>query len=244
MPNLFSIIGESWDFCRKQPALTHVILWLMFIPGLFLSMLADAEDRYSVLLNQNPEAWLIVILGTIAFSLLLTWGSVCVLSVGKRLLQAKSGRTRTSFKTVRSQAAGRFMPFILTSILRGAFTIFWTLLLIVPGLIYATRTAFYAVIVVCEGMSYREALKQSKNVVSGKFWSVLWSVLGLQLLTMAPAQLLGIGFGVMSHDAPVTIVLAASTATSIVFAFATTLNLLSMIQIYAWFRPSTSPVFR
>lgn len=243
MPNLFTIIGESWGFCRKQPALMHVMLWLFIVPSIGLLLLEDTAERYEST-TVAPELALLMILVLIVLTLIMSWGAVCVLSVGKRLLQAKSGRTRTSFKTVRSQAASMFVPFVLTHMLREIFTVLWSIALIIPGFIYSVRTTFYAVIVVCEGISYRAALQKSKDVVKGNFWRVFWSHLFLQCLTMVPAVVLSVIFAGIAMDAPFAIVLAASTATSIVFALATTINLLSLIQIYHHFRPSTSPIFR
>lgn len=181
-------------------------------------------------------------IGYIALSLIVVWGSVCILSIGKRLLQAKSGRTRSSFKTVRMQAGPFFIPFLLTSILRSIFTVFWSILLIIPGIVYFIRTIFFPVIVVCEGIAYRPALQRSQDIVRPQTGAVFLSVLGISLLTFAPAMALGLIFSFIAKDAPFGIQLAANVASSILTSFALALYLLSLIQLFDYYRPSTGPV--
>lgn len=239
MPNLFALIGESWDFCRRQQAIGNVSFWYLFLPALATVLLTDYEIRNEEVLQDQPELLILIAISYIALALLITWGSVCVMTIGKRLLQAKSGRTRSSFKAVRVQAGPFFIPYVLTSILRTVFTLLWTLLLIVPGIIYIVRTAFYGVIVVCEDTSYRAALARSKEVTKGKFWPVLGTLVGLSFLTVIPAQILSALFTGMATDAPFGITLAAGVASAIVTSLALVLYLLSLIQAYGSFRPAS-----
>lgn len=215
------------------------MVWFLFLPILGTWLLADYETRHEALFSAQPELQILLGLAFIGLSLIITWGSVCIMTIGKRLLQAKSGRSRSSFKAVRMQAGPLFLPYVLTTILRTIFLLFWTLLLIIPGIIYAVRTVFYAVIVVCEDTAYRAALARSKEVTSGRFWEVLGTLVGLSLLTIIPAQILSEIFGALSADAPLGIVLAAGTAASIISAFSLTIYLLSLIQAYGHFRPSS-----
>lgn len=205
-------------------------------------MLTEWELRNEALLNDQPELAYAMILGYLALSVVVTWGTVCMLTIGKRLLQAKAGRARTSFKAVRKAAGPFFIPVFLTGILRGIFTLLWALLLIVPGIIYSIRTVFYAVIVVCEGVSYREALMRSKDVVHGQFWNVLLSLAGFILIIILPVQILNAIIGAIAEEAPWSIVTAANTATALLTTLSLTLFPLCLIQLYGHFRPSTSPV--
>ena len=73
----------------------------------------------------------------LALSLVITWGTACVLLVGKRLMEKKAGRTRSSFKAVRTQAKRFVITLFLTDILRGCFIFFWSLIYIIPALFTA-----------------------------------------------------------------------------------------------------------
>src|SRR3989338_701328 len=76
-------------------------------------------------------ALLLFLPAMLLLSILVVWGTACILLVGKRLVQSKAGRARTSFATVRKDAATYVLPLLLTGILRACFTFFWML----PGLI-------------------------------------------------------------------------------------------------------------
>lgn len=237
MPNLFSIIGESWSFWRKQQAAMHVTMWFLFLPMLGMSLLDATAERLEETIGVQPELQIVFILAFILLGLALLWGDACTLSVGKRLLQAKSGRARTSFRTVRSQASGIFLPYLLTYLLRIITTLLWSLLLIIPGIVYAVRTTFFAIIVVCEGEAYRPALRRSMELVKGRFWPVFWTAVGLSALILFPAQLLNGIFQEIVQNAPMQVVLAASVAGSIVNSVAMAVYLFSLIQAYGHFKP-------
>lgn len=84
----------------------------------FLNELVDVGD---------PERAAMLVVPYLAAIATLTWGVACTLVVGKRLLQAKSGRLRTSLKAVAGQARGLVAALLLTDILRGCIAMLWTL---------------------------------------------------------------------------------------------------------------------
>jgi len=79
------------------------------------------------------------------------------------------------------------LPLFFTSILRSCFTLFWAILLVVPGIIYSIRTTFYAVVVVAEDISYRAALHRSTTMVKGRTGQIFWILLGMNVLLFLPA---------------------------------------------------------
>ncbi len=135
-----------------------------------------------------PElaALIVIICVQIALSIITVWGIACVLLVGRKLVQSRAGRTRSSFGAVRREAAGYVARLFLTGILRDCITILWGLLLIVPGVIYAIRTAFYSVIIIDEETAYRDALKRSRAIVDGHTLLVFFAMLGMTIVVFAP----------------------------------------------------------
>lgn len=237
MPNIFAIIGQSWDFARKQPTVLQSAFWFLFLPSLAGNLVADYQLSHREYVQARPEMLLLMILSQLLFALILLWGTTAILCIGKRLLQAKSGRTRTSFKTVSAQTKVIFIPLLLTSILRSIFTVLWGLLLVVPGIIYFFRTVFFPVIVVCEGVAYRPALKECLKLSRGKFWSITGSIIVLSLLTLFPAQLVATLFGYMAGDIGMGALVSADVASSLLFALALTLYLLGLIGCYDYYKP-------
>lgn len=140
MKRAAAFIGEAWIFASKQPALLRSGFFLVFLPMLAGEILPLPES------DARPEIIAVAVVAQLALAVLVLWGSACTLTVGRRLLQAKAGRTRTSFMAVQEQARGLVIPLLLTEILRSCIAFFWAL----PGiaaailLILGDRSAFDA----------------------------------------------------------------------------------------------------
>jgi len=178
--------------------LNAVLLWLVLLPLVAMTLseyiLSLSPTFQSI--NKSGVIWgetdlrpvFLLIAMQIAFSLFLIWGVACILLVGKRVLSANgAGRNRTSFRVVRKEARKYVLTLFFTGILRTCITILWTLLLIIPGIIYSLRTIFYHITIVCEGKEYRSALHKSISVVRGHTWKVFWYMLGLGFSLFVPA---------------------------------------------------------
>lgn len=169
----------------------------------------------------------------LALSIVLVWGIACVLVVGKRMIKSKAGRAKTSFAVVRKDGSKYILNLLITGILRDIFTFFWTLLLIIPGIIYGIRTAFYYVVIVCEDSGYRESLKKSKKVVKGHTWTALLYLVGLSLWIFLPTIIIVgiIGTAIETFDP--RLVTITYVVTSVLMSFAILLFTLSTILLYA-----------
>lgn len=192
MPNIFSIIAESWDFQRRQPVLTQVLFWFVILPLTGTNIVMRFLSPSGMATLQISPAFIVGWLGVLLFQLMLLWGIACMLLVGNRLLTHNAGRSRTSFRAVRNQAVSFVIPLFLTGVLRTCITFLWSLLFIIPGIIYQIRTTFYAVVTVCDRTPYRAALHKSKDLVRGQTWRVLKYLLGLSLCIFVPAYLFSV----------------------------------------------------
>lgn len=131
MTPVLRFIGAGWTFFWRQPALARAAFLLVFLPmtaSYYLSV------PFEGLGAENVAVLSVLHLGLIV---LLMWGIACVLTVGKRLLQSKSGRTRTSFKAVQAQARGLIIPLLLTDILRFCLAVLWGLPLALGAIVAA-----------------------------------------------------------------------------------------------------------
>jgi hypothetical protein len=150
------------------------------------TFLLNALGTFFDALPQTPS-----ILPILVFSILLTlilvivtiWGSACILLVGRRLLGNGAGRARTSFSCVRREAAHATLPLLLTGILRLCIALFRAIFLVFPGILYLIRTAFYDVVIICEGETMRAALRRSSQVTRKRTWRTLkyFAVFGIVL---------------------------------------------------------------
>lgn len=229
------LIRSSWDFLRRQPALVSVTAWMLFLPMLAVDALGSVLEGDMIPADIRTEGSIAVSLLMFFASLVAVWGQCCVFVAGRRMLQTKAGRARTSFRAVASQAKGFVIPFILTYLLRTCITLLWSLLLVVPGIVYAFRTLFTPVIVVGENIAYRAALKRSKEAVKGNAWPIL------KTLALLVALLFAVPFAIIAAAAlPLPETPLASLAVLVVsdvwLAVAVTLLNLSLIQMYERYR--------
>lgn len=193
--------------------------------------LSFSEDGWPV--TDLPPLAVFGLILMLLFALLLIWGTACLLVIGKRLLTSRAGRNRTSFRAVARQARRYILPLFLTGILRTCFTILWGFLFIIPGVIYAVRTIFYAIVIVCEGPSYRQALKHSKEVTFGHTWKVLWSIIGLALCTFLPVSLLTAGIAIVISSIDMRLMLVTDILNGFFTALATLLFTLATIVLFS-----------
>lgn len=199
IPTIFSLIGTAWTFYRRQTVLNSVLLWLFVVPAtagyLLTKLFLDPQSSmYETVISQTDIdasiLWLLGLLLNIAVLMLGIWGSACVLLVGKRLIKSPAGRTRSSFALVRKQGATLIIPLLLTEIMRICMTLLWSLLFIIPGIIYYIRTSLFSIIIAYEGKEYRGALFRSAEIVKGHTWTVLLYLLGITLTIGIPLFLM------------------------------------------------------
>jgi len=200
MKTPFEIIGAAWSFYKKQPVLNQITFWLLFVPiGLIdaISGLIDTVAAQGFTLDgkdiqsMTSMEFAITIPIIICLAYFLTWGHICVLMVAKKLLNSSAGRTRTSFKAVRDQSKKFIIPIILVTILRAITTLLWSLLLIVPGVIYSIRTFFFDIIMIEKGtvLYGRETLEMSTKLVKGHGWTIFTTLLAISVCVFVPAAI-------------------------------------------------------
>ena len=252
MHSPFAIIGTAWSFYRKQPVLNEITFWLMFLPVAALDAVGGMVETVAAQ-GFNTAQFTAMTAMEIAISIpliivliyLVIWGQACILTVAKRLVSSPAGRTRTSFKAVRKQAKKYIGPLFLTELLRSIFTALLTLLLIVPGVIYAIRTIFYDIMMIESGkVTYgRDALKPSYNLVKGHTWEVLWRAFLISLSIYLPIGLLSslITKGLLLVDSRLETL--ALVLTDCVQAFSTMFFIVCVVALYANFT-STYPAKR
>jgi len=169
----------------------------------------------------------------LALSIILIWGVACTLVVGRRMIKSKAGRARTSFSVVRKEGGKYVLNLLITGILRDIFSFLWGLLLIIPGIIYALRTAFYHVVIVCEDSGYRASLKRSKEVVKGHTWTAFLYLFGLGFVMFLPVILISgiLGEVVSAFDS--RLLPAVYIISSVLMSLAILIFTLSTVLLYA-----------
>lgn len=239
----FAILGQALSFYKKQPVLNEIAFWLMFLPVATIDALGGLTDtayaqgfaNAQALSGMTPMEIAIAIPIFVVIVYFFILGQACTLMVAKRLVSSPAGRTRTSFKAVRNQAKKYVAALFMTELLRSAITLLFTLLLIVPGLIYSVRTLFYDIMMIESGkVRYgRPVLKRSIDVVKGHTWEVMWRAIIISLCIFVPV---GVVQGVISGGLnliDVRLETLALVLNDAVDAFANIILIVSLVALYA-----------
>ncbi|MDD5075384.1 MAG: hypothetical protein PHO54_05995 [Candidatus Peribacteraceae bacterium] len=239
MPSVFSLIGRSWEFAWKQAVLFRIIFWLLILPSLAINLLETLTGTLHIF-PETVEISVLILLVDLILSVVILWGSACVIIIGRRLLRKKAGRSRSSFPAVRLEASHFVMPLLFTGILRACFTIFWGLLLIVPGIVYALRTSFCNLVVIFERKSFRKALRRSKVITRGRLKWIFWYLLALLVILYAPLNVcLGL-LGGFAQNRGINFLVALDLADAVLNALASVLFSFSLILLYGEFTKHTN----
>lgn len=147
------------------PTITYIPMAIIF--GLFY-----LTKYFSLNLGSAASTIIYIILGILGLAaVILAVYVYFIAQVGVYLIirdQNNNPKIWPTFKAARSQAISFFETNFLTSI----FIFLWTLLLVVPGIMMAIYYNFVAWVFVFEGLKNKAAMRRSKELVKGKWWSV------------------------------------------------------------------------
>lgn len=85
-----------------------------------------------------------------------------------------------------------FWPYVGLSLLTGLLILAWTLLLIIPGIVFAFIYSFAVYAFFFEGKRGMAAIRRSREIIKGYFWEVLGRLVVLMLVTWAFMMILSI----------------------------------------------------
>ncbi len=242
MPSAAAIIAKAWGFYRSQPLFNTIVFVLLFLPLATLDLFSwllpsDAEIGTLVQLNTSLGVAILIasVLLPIVLIVCLIWADAAIILMGKKLIEqttnklSSTGRNRSSFREIAREARKFILPLLLTGILMSCGVILWSLLLIIPGIIYATRVLFYEVVIVTEGEQYRGALRRSREVVKGRTGKTFLTALVLSLYLFLPIGILQTLLELVNER---RLLLAGTLALDGLHSIVYTLFMLSLIILY------------
>lgn len=169
------IYEHNFRAITKYIALTLVIWLLLALNSLFnmrylLDILGQTFGLIAAALTQIFIIGLFLLV-TVAFAQVL-----------KKLYRHEiPGTVWTEIKAAKKV----FIPFLITSFLVGAIVFSGSLLLLIPGIIFAVWFYFAPYAVVIDNQKPIAALKASHNLVAGRFGQVLWNLVAPSVVYLA-----------------------------------------------------------
>ncbi len=165
------LIVNSWDLYGKNWRKFLPFIILLFLPTLILSALGTITLYLSVYMPSSSLASNIVILIVFAASMVFAiWVTVALAKTMLDCLLAKP----TEWKETFSASSNLIWPVIYVSFLVTLIVLGGTLLLIIPGIIFAVWYSFAFYTVIFENARGFNALSSSKSLVVGRLWPIMW----------------------------------------------------------------------
>lgn len=144
-----------------------IVLWLL-IPALLLGILGFIDQKMGrAFINYSVPIYLA--LSALAFIIGL-WVNIVL----ARLIFNALHQTPVNKRLLSREAWRDTVSYLWVSIIVGLICLAGFILFIIPGLIFTVWYSFAALIFILEGVKGYAALKQSKALVSGRFWPVIW----------------------------------------------------------------------
>ena len=170
-PNL----TQAWELYKKH--------WQLLVPA---SIIVFIPDLLSMLMGDDKTA------AAGLFSLLL---SVCSLFLA-------SGSIYFGLKLIRSGEAeitdlfsqkDSFIQFFLGNLVVGIITFLGLLLLVIPGIVFATRYSLVPFLIIDKKLDFKAAMSESKRLTEGKKMQLFKYYFATGIIAAAGALLVGVG---------------------------------------------------
>lgn len=165
------IIKGSWELYAKNWRKFVPFLILLLLPSLILSALGAISLYLEVYIPKSSAISNIIILAVFAASMLFAfWASI---SLTRAMADANANQS-FDWKNIFSTSSGLIWPVLIASFLVGLIVLGGSLLLVIPGLIFAIWYNFTFYTVIFENTRGLNALRASKSLVTGRWWAIFW----------------------------------------------------------------------
>lgn len=187
------LIKKSWSlYWSNFKELIIIAAWLL-VPAIAMALLSFIPPAFVYL---TAALFVAVFIANIIIGF---WVNINLIEVTAKIYLGQKYNTRVISKN----SWGKILPLIWVSFLAGLAVFGGMILFIIPGIIIAVWFAFATYINILEGVRGRAALSQSKQLVSGKWWSVFWRFLaaffvygaGLLIITYALLTIISMATG-------------------------------------------------
>lgn len=166
-----ALLKKSWQIYKARAIIFIALAVLPSLVSLLFYLLEDSS------LYAGALYALFLILAVVAF-IISFWMQIAI------IYMVKERERKISVKEALSKAWRKILSYIWVSILSSLAVLGGLILLIIPGIIFAVWFSLSSCVLVAEDLKGTEALKRSKQLVKGRFKSVLWRLLIVGVFTV------------------------------------------------------------
>ncbi|MDD3374118.1 MAG: hypothetical protein PHY73_00110 [Candidatus Omnitrophica bacterium] len=181
--NFGVIFKKSYDLLLKNIKAFSIVYAIFFVPTTVLVLLGVGSFKLLQTADAGPSG-LSVLISAIIFILTILislFYSIALIKTVHNVAQDQSVNAVEMYK----QAKDIFSPFAIVSILVFVKVILWSLLLIVPGIIFSVLYGFSSYSVIIDDKRGNEALAFSKSVIKSnlkEFLLKMFALMGAMIL--------------------------------------------------------------
>ena len=165
------IIRGGWELYAKNWRKFMPFLILLVLPSLLLPILGVLGLYLEVYIPKTSFVSNLIIMAVYAAGMLFAfWISIAL----ARAVAMAAGNQPFDWKNVFSTSSDLIWPVLWTTVIVILIVFGGSLLLVVPGLIFAVWYNFTFYTVIFENKRGMNALRASKDMVAGRWWAILW----------------------------------------------------------------------
>lgn len=230
------IIQKSWStyFQNWKKLLPYIIL--VFSASAILTLVGFGGIWIESLITNKNLIFtnnLIVAALTVAIFLFILWTTI---SLSKNLRNLIENKPMINIKESYLQTSKYLWPTIWTSALIVLAVIFGFVLLIIPALIFIVWFTYSFYIIIFEDKKGYITLKESKNLVSGRWWKTLWLLLVptffFGIIILSVQMVISLPFDLLLDQKSLVYLFSSSIISTIISAIFTPLSALTTIYLY------------
>lgn len=226
------LVVDSWNLYKKNWRQFLPFIIMLFLPTLILSAIGAISLYLSVYLPSSALVSNILI--TLVFAASLVFAIWVTTALAKAVMGSIMNNL-AEWKETFSASSNLIWPIIFASLLVTLSVIGGTLLLIIPGIIFAVWYNFASYTVIFDGAKGLNALRASKALVVGRWWKIAGRILFVALVFGILNSVISYPLGFLIRLLPLPeFIQSASTAilSALVNAFIAPLSTTATIILY------------
>lgn len=185
--SISEILDKGWNSYTSKFREFVPYMGLLFVPFLIFGSLGFLMAPLMET-GMSPGMTLLVVIAVgLVVGIFFMW---CIMALMRATREAIQGQSLSPWKQHLGNVKHLIWPMIYTSILAALIILGGTLLFIIPGIIFGVWYGFVSYAVTLDEKKGMEALRFSKQLVSGRWWAILFRV-------FVPAFLVSLAAGIL-----------------------------------------------
>lgn len=189
------LIIYSFQLYKKNWRKYMPYMLLLFLASVAVLLVGSSALFIEAVTKIAPAVTAVVVLVVIvASSLFVVWVSIALTkAISNNILMKKE----ENWKEMMGKSSHLILPLLLASILSAIIIFVGGILFIIPGIIFTGWFAFVSYEIILKEKGVMDAIKGSKAIVSGRWFSIIWRIIvpGLffAIIILSIDALIGIG---------------------------------------------------